>query len=121
MRYWAGPLTLSATGIGKQFALGFQPTWATLTVCGKSSDTASHKSRGVIDNTNYQYCQSTFMDTYGGKSVNTETKCVSHYERVAGTIEEVLSASFNSFYVSGIKLDVTIANSSYPVLIECGN
>lgn len=121
MKYWAGPLTISATGVGKKFAVGFQPTWAILTVCGKASDTACHTSRGVIDTTNYQYCQSTFMDTYGGKSINTETKCVSHYERVAGNIQEILSASFNSFYTTGIKLDVTIANTSYQVLIECGN
>jgi len=121
MTYYAGPMTISSTGTGKQFDVGFQPTYAKLTVCGKSTDNVSHMSVGVVDESGYQYCQSTYQDTTGGKSTNTDTKVVRHYERVSSNITEVLSASFNSFYASGIKLDVTIANTNYPVLLECWN
>jgi len=122
MAYWAGAITLSSTGTAKSFPVGFQPTWAEFRVGQKSgtTETVNHLSLGEVDTTGYQYCTSTFTDASGSTTVNYSTKVVSHRER-SGGIVEVLSASFNSFYSTGIKLDVSIANSNYPVVLRCGN
>lgn len=114
-----GRLTLSITGLST-FVLGFQPTWATFRVTGKSGDTVSHVSLGSTDGTN-QNCGSTYMDTTGGASFDVNTKVVSHFERSGGTITEVLSASWDSWTATGVKLNVLIANTAYKVTIDCGN
>lgn len=119
MAYFTGRLTLSATGLST-FVIGFQPTWARFRVTGKAADTTNHASLGGTDGTN-QNCGSTFMDTTGGASFDVNTKVVSHYERSAGTITEVLSASWDSWTATGIKLNVAIANTAYKVTIDCGN
>lgn len=118
MAHASGRFTLSGTGLST-FALGFQPTWANFRVTGKAGDTVCHGSWGGTDGTN-QNCGSTYMDTTGGASFDVNTKVVSHYDRVAGTITEVLSASFDSFVATGVKLNVAIANTNYKVTIDCG-
>lgn len=116
-------LTLTPT---QTISLGFQPTWAIITVSEKSgSDNAAHTSEGKV-NTNpgptvYQYCQSTFADADGADTFKSSAHLVQHYERVGGVITKVLSASFHSFTPSGIKLNVDIPNNNYQVLIEAGN
>lgn len=119
MAYATGRFTLSTTGLST-FVLGFQPTWATFRVTGKAADTANHMSLGGTDGTN-QNCGSTYMDTTGGASFDVNTKVVSHYERSGGTITEVLSASWDSWTATGVKLNVATANTNYKVTIECGN
>jgi hypothetical protein len=119
MSYVTGRVTISGTPT-QTIVVGFQPTWARFTVGGKGSDTVTHFSFGATDGTN-QSVQSTFGDTTGGASFNSGSKLISHYERVSGSITEVLSASFNSFTATGIKLNVSIANTGYSVTLEAGN
>lgn len=115
-----GLITLTGTGL-KTISVGFQPTWARLEVCAKTTPQGfSHTSAGETDGSS-QFVLSTFQDTTGGYSVNSASKVVSHYERVGGTITEVLAASFDSFTASGIKLNVITGNSAYQVLLTCGN
>lgn len=114
-----GALTVTGTGI-KTFNLGFQPTWIRFVVCSRTSaQTYSHMSIGETDGTT-QLVASTFQDGSGGKSVNSLSKVVSHYERVSGAITEVLAASFDSFTATGFKLNVAIGNPNYQVFITAG-
>ncbi len=128
MARYLGYVTLSGTPGLKTFNLTgitTAPTWATLTVCEKSTtDTAAHTSEGkilVTPNYTRQRCQSTYADTSGADSFNSSTHCVQHYERVSGSITKVLSASFDSFTSTGIKLNVDIPNADYQLLIEAGD
>lgn len=119
MSYATGRFTLSTTGLST-FAVGFQPTWARFRVAGKTSaDAVTHLSLGGTDGTN-QNCGSIFTDATGSSSFDVSTKVVSQYERVSGTITEVLAASFDSFVATGVKLNVSTANTGYRVTIECG-
>lgn len=121
MAHVAGTLTLSSAGNGKTFNLGIAPTWAKFTVCEKSGgDLESHRSQGIATST-FEFCMSTFADATGGDSFNSNAHVVQHYERSGGVITKVLSASFNSFTATGLKLDVDIANANYQVLVEAGN
>ena len=114
-----GQITLSTTGL-KSFNLGMQPTWVRFYVGQRTGTTEiiNHTSTGITDGI-HQYCISTFTDANGSTTKNSN-KVVSHYERIGGIVE-VLSATFDSFYTSGIKLNVTVANANYPVIIEFGN
>lgn len=115
-----GNITLNSAGTGKTFNLGLAtpPTWAHFTVCEKTTgDTVAHFSFGKATATK-QVCQSTYSDTIGSDSFNSSAHVVQHYERVGGVITKVLSASFNSFTSSGIKLNVSIPNADYQVLVE---
>lgn len=115
-----GPTTLTGTGI-KTISVGFQPTWATFKVCSKvSSQNFSHLSIGETDGT-AQWVESTFQDTTGGQSVNSTSKVISHYERVGGVLTEVLSASFDSFTATAVKLNVSVGNGNYQVMMTCGD
>ncbi len=115
-----GNITLGSSGL-QTFNLGLAPTWATLTVCEKvGADSAAHKSEGKMTATK-QVCHSTFSDTTGSDSFNSSAHVVQHYERVGGAITKILSASFDSFTASGIKLNVDTANPNYQVLVEAGN
>jgi hypothetical protein len=119
MAYYTGQITLDSSGTGVSFNLGGRPNWIKFRVGQKAgtTETCSHVCLGQCDGL-YQYCTSTYSDTSGATTVDSDTKVVSHRERVSGTITEVLQASFNSFYASGVKLNVTIPNSNYPVVVE---
>lgn len=128
--YYVGSITLGTSGTAKAFNVGFQPTWAEFMVCGKNTGTTDavlHCSEGAVDTTKYTYCASTYSDTTGASSemiVGDGTsifKVVKQKERVGGAISTVLDADFNSFYSSGIKLNVNTPNTQYPVIVRCGN
>ncbi len=115
-----GPVTFTGTGI-KTISVGFQPTWARFVVVSKtSSQSFAHTSLGESDGS-FQWVASTFHDSTGGLSANSNSKVVSHYERVGGTITEVLAASFDSFTATAVKVNVTIGNGAYQVYLTCGN
>jgi hypothetical protein len=118
MSYYAGTVTYGSTGL-KTLNIGFQPERINITVCQKfnTNDGYHHLSVGRADGTR-QSVNSTFQDTAGGISINSTSKCVSHYERLAGVITEVLAANFDSFTATGFKLNVTTANANYQLFIE---
>jgi hypothetical protein len=116
-----GTVTFGTLGI-KTISVGFQPTWAEFRVCQKvaTPQAFTHLSLGGCTPT-AQNVTSTFQDTAGGTSVNDLTKVVSHFERDgSGNIIEVLSASFDSFTATALKVNVTIGNPNYQVILTCG-
>ena len=119
MSYFIGTLAYPSTGVKSTINVGFQPTGIRITSSQKypSAQTFSHRSVGVSDGVS-QFYDSTFQDTTGGKTINGDNKIVSHWERVSGTITEVLSVKVNSFQPTGPKLEVLTANVNYNLLLE---
>lgn len=118
MSYFTGTAAHSTTGV-KTVSVGFQPVGMRITV-GQKVGTAqgfAHKSVGIADGTN-QFYDAFFEDTTGGKTVSGSTKLVSHWERVTGTITEILTVTFDSFTATEVKYNVTLANVNYNLLIE---
>ena len=118
MAFWCVNATLSSTGTNTLTGFPFQPVGAIITVSSKNgSDGTVNFSEGTCDGT-HQSVRSIFQDASGSKSIRSNTKCVSHYERVSGTISEVLAASFSSFTSDGISFNVTTANSNYQINVK---
>jgi hypothetical protein len=61
------------------------------------------------------------ISTVDGQTFNDDTKVIRHYELVGGVPTCVLSVAFHSFYASGAKFVVDIANSNYQARIFAGN
>ena len=107
--------TLGSSGV-VSVVIGTQPIAVEVFVTSKSGETYAHQSIGFADNTGYTTYHSTFQDTTGGKSVQgaaSTGKIISMYERVSGTITEVLSANFHSFTSTSVKFTVNTPNSNY--------
>lgn len=122
MSFYTGRFTISSTGL-QTFTLGsFQPAWAILRSAGVN--VRIQFCEGALDGTR-QNCESFYSDGSGSQGFDTNTKCLSMYDRVSGSITEVLSASFSSFGISSgtgnITLNVSLANPNYKVTIECGD
>lgn len=110
-----GTSTLSGTGV-KTINVGVQPKGLQIIVTSKGSETYSHQSLGFADDSGYATCHSTYQDATGGKSTQSSgnnSKVISLYERVSGTLTEVFAANFHSFTSTQVKVDVTTANSNY--------
>lgn len=121
MSFYTGYVTLSGTGSQSYTGIGFQPSFIIFTVGQKTgSDNNAHFSQGRADGTR-QSVTSIYWDATGGKTVNTSSnsKCVSHYERVGGTITEVLNASLTSFDADGYTLNQTTGSANYQVNVMC--
>lgn len=120
MSYKLGTITLDTTGL-KTFSLGTSstPTAASIVVQNKNgvAETALHVSIGSCSISG-QRCTSYIKDGVGPFTFDSTTKVVSLYEISGGVATEVLSASFDSFTASGIKLNVSIANANYKVYIR---
>lgn len=115
MSVFTGGLTISGTGSQSYTGVGFQGNDLQLTVGGKSgSSTVTQFCIGNADGTRQNYVAS-FGDGTGHKSTRSNSFCILHYERVSGTITEVLKASFTSFDADGFTLNVTTANANYSV------
>lgn len=110
-----GTATLGTSGV-VSVAVGIAPIAVQVVVTSKSGETYSHQSIGFADNSGYATYHSTFQDTTGGKSMQGSGnlgKIVSIYERVAGTITEVLSVNFHSFNGTNVKFTVNTPNANY--------
>lgn len=118
MSYFTGTIAHSTTGI-KIIPIGFQPAGMRITVGQKVgvNDITNHKSVGITDGMN-QFFDSNYSDGSGHQTKSDSTKLVSHYERVNGSLNEVLAVTFNSFTATAVKYNVTIANANYNLLIE---
>lgn len=114
-------ITLATAGTARNFTgFGFQPTHLTFRVCAKGATSASSAvfTYGTVDVTGYMTCTTTYSDSTGYQSKNYTDRCVSVWERVSGTLTEVLRANFNSFTADGFKLDVITQNANYQVFVE---
>lgn len=119
MNYYNGTLAYTSTGVKSAVVVGFQPVSVTVRVGQKAGTTQlfSHLSVGS-GNPTLQRVDAIFMDTTGGKTTSTNAKIVSVFERVAGTITEVLSMKIDSFTATGVAFEVLTANLNYDVYIE---
>lgn len=72
-----------------------------------ATDTVNHDCDGFMTATQQQ-ALSNFSDSTGHKSAVSNSKCISHYSRVSGTITEVINAvrPANPFATAG-QFDVT--------------
>lgn len=118
MSYFNTTAAWSTSGV-KTITVGFQPTSMRVTVGQKFGTTQnfSHLSLGSGEPA-FSHVDSTFQDGTGGKTITDDTKIVSHYERVSGTITEVLAASIDSFTATQAKLNITTPNVNYNLYIE---
>lgn len=119
MSYQVGTISFGSTGAQSCSFTG-TPTRVRVTVGSKfgSSESYNHKSEGMSDGTN-TFCVSNFQDTTGGKTINnTSGKIVSHWERVGGTLTEVLAVNFTSFTLNNINFNVGTANANYQLIVE---
>jgi len=118
MAYFVGTIAHGSTGT-KTVSVGFQPLGMRITV-GQKFGTAqnfAHSSIGVSDGVD-QYCTSIYQDTTGGLTKSVDDKLISHYDRVGGTLTEVLAGTINSFTATQVKYNITTANANYNLLIE---
>lgn len=78
-----------------------------------TSDSVCHSSDGLMIPAQ-QCCKSIYMDTTGGKSQHSNSKCLSHLARVSGTITEVTTATRQNMATAGeFTINVTAFNSGY--------
>lgn len=112
-----GTVTYGTTG-NKNYTLSGAPKWVRVTVGSRfgTTDAYFHESTGFYDGTNCM-CVSKFMDTTGGRTVNSSSKIFSVLERVSGSITVVLEGSV-SFSGNNIVFNVTTANSNYQLIVE---
>lgn len=117
MAYFSGTIAHGSTGT-KTIPVGFQPIGVRITVGQRfnTADNFTHQSVGISDGVDTN-CTSIFQDTTGGKTVSSN-RLASHFERVGGTITEVLAIDFHSFTATSVKYTVVTANASYNLLIE---
>lgn len=124
MSHWTGRITIVGSGAQTLVMSGcsFTPTWAHVRVNGVNGRT--QLSEGEYDGTrqNFSYV---FQDTTGGKSDGSNTKIISLFDRVSGTISEVLGANCTGFGTSGadatLLLNVTKFTASTTVAITVGD
>lgn len=118
MNYLSTSDSYGSTGIQSLYT-GFLPVCVEITVGQKYNTTQNftHLSIGAGDN-NYQRVTAIYQDSTGGKTVTTDGKIVSVWERVGGTLTEVLSLSISSFTSNTVEFNVTTANSNYSLHIR---
>lgn len=121
MGYKIGTTTQGTTGL-KTINLGTPstPTAVTFLVQNKygvNEGTVRHVSIGTASASG-QRCTSYLKD--GALTFDTDTtlKCISVYEWVGGVATEVMAAVFDSFTPTGVKINVTVANSAYLIYLR---
>lgn len=122
MGYKIGTVSYGTTGL-KTINLGTPstPTNVTLIVqnkLGVNEGTLKHVSIGTSNGTTHR-CTSYVKDGAGTAfDFDTSTKVISHYELSGGSPLEVLSATFDSFTSSGVKINVAVASNAYSIYIR---
>lgn len=122
MGWITGTLTMGTAGSARTFTgLGLTPTYIEFIVTKKTgTDNANHMSIGASDSNN-QVCDSVFTDSTGSRSFKSSSRVVSQYERISGTVTEVLAANNVNFIAGGFEVDVLTANSNYQVTIRASD
>lgn len=106
------------TGV-KTITPGFQPQEADITVSSQfgTTNTTLKYSYGSTDGT-AQFNDSLFVDGTGRQCRSTTDRIVSVYERISGTLTEVLRVNLDSFTATQFKYNVSIANVNYQLKIR---
>lgn len=121
MSYKIGTVTYATPGL-KTIILGTPSTPQSVDIAvqnkyGVNEGVVRHVSMGHADSSG-QRVTSYYKDNSGQDSFDSDSKIISHYERVSGTITEVMAAEFDSFTSNGVKLYITKANSDYLIYIR---
>lgn len=118
MAVYATLTTPSSTGV-QTINVGFQPLLARITVGSQfgTTNTVVRYSVGRTDGTN-QFNHSIFADGTGRQTVSKNDRLVSVWERISGTLTEVVRVNFDSFTSTQFKYNVITANSNYQLDIE---
>lgn len=116
--------TSSYNSVGtKTINVGFQPAGIRITVGQKTStsQTFIHLSDGVSDGTT-QRVDSVYQDASGSQTIRSNSKIVSHYERVSGTLTEKVAAHIDTSTAPWTSTDVAFivdtADVGYQFRIE---
>jgi len=113
-------ITIATTGTGASAVsisgLPFTPTSLKFVVSAKSNSSGVIQyCSGQVDSTGYMTFDSIYGDSTGFQSKAGTNKVISLYERVSGTLTEVLNMSWHSYIASGFKLNVTATSTSYTI------
>lgn len=122
MSYFRGLTTLDSVGL-RTLAVGFQPVAYKISVAQKFgiNDTAyAHVFTGGSDGTR-QHVIGFLQDSTGRQTFTESGKVITQKERSGGAITEVLSATHDSMAATGPRVNVTIANVNYQVIVEAWN
>lgn len=119
--YYQTSTGYGTTGV-KTVACGFQPTGMRISVGAKSgsSATTNQKSVGTSDGTRQSYI-SNFSNANFNQTKQGNSKMISHYEEVAGSLTEVIAGTFDSFTATEGKFNLSAANNNYTLIIELWN
>lgn len=126
MSYFNTTAAYATTGV-KTITTNFQPTNIRITVSQKYTGAQSYLhysmgAGGLVDvsgtPTMRQHADSIYQDPTGSQTVSNDSKVVSFYDRVSGTLTEVMAASIDSFTSTQLKLNFTTVNVNYNLFIE---
>lgn len=118
VNYFYGTVAFSTNGV-KAVTVGFQAIGYRLTI-GEvfgGTDNFVHMSVGGTDGTDH-YCNSTYKDNTGGLTRTVDNRVISHFERVAGALTEIMEASHDSITATQIKFNMLLANIDYNIQVE---
>jgi len=117
MAYYTTRAAYNTTGV-KTITCGFQPVAMRITVAGKNgSSSVVQRSEGTADGTRQNY-DCIYWDASGGHTKDGNTKMISHWERVSGTLTEVIAGTFDSFTATEGKFNLSAATNTYTLKIE---
>jgi hypothetical protein len=118
MQYYRTTISHGTTGT-KTVTPGFQPVAAKITVGSMfgATDSVNHLSMGNTNGTTSSY-HSTFSDGSGHQTISGTGKLARHFDRVAGTITEVLTVDTPSFTATQFQYNVVTANANYQLHVE---
>lgn len=117
MSYYTTRTGYGTTGV-KTITCGFQPVAMRITVGGKASNAAViQQCIGTADATRQNFV-SIYGDSTGFKTIDGNTKIISIYERVSGTLTEKVAATFDSFTATEGKFNITTADNNYALTVE---
>lgn len=126
MSYYNTTAAYATTGV-KTITTNFQPVNVRLTVSQKYTGTQTYLhysmgAGGLVDvsgtPTMRQHVDSVYQDSTGSQTVSSDSKVVSFYDRVSGTLTEIMAASIDSFTATQLKLNFTTVNVNYNIFIE---
>ena len=117
MAVFVDNLTVATTGTNLAVTgFGFNPTNLIVSVSGRGGlNTAMQYCYGMVDSSGTQCYDSIFADSTSRQSKAGSNKLISHYERIAGVLTEVINISFNSWVSGGFTWDVNLASSNYVI------
>ena len=119
MNYFNGTISYGTTGVQAPITVGFQPSMVRVTMGQKygTTQTVAHLSVGS-GTPSFQHVNSFYQDTTGGKSLSEDAKVVDLWDRVSGTLTQMVDISIYAFGTDSITLSIAKANVNYQLYIE---